>query len=166
MNVHHRTAKPLIHQERNKVYTQRLYKTRQVIDQHINRLIRNLPITRMRLHMLHFILLAPRADLVEPVNSIAEAFLPGGEFLIADLQGIAQTLPVRPDCGAFHLRHATPLVSLHEADWLGGEETERVEHVVLEDLAAGAVALVQEFGPRDGCLGALGAGLEAHEFAD
>lgn len=55
---------------------------------------------------------------------------------------------------------------LHEPDRLYCEETECVEHVIFEDLAAGAVALVEEFGSGYGGLGSFGDGVEGHEFAD
>ena len=100
------------------------------------------------------------------MDAILKPRFPRRKRFIANSQPIPDTLPKGTDSAALEVSHLAPFKPVNKPHRLQGEETQRVEHVVVEDLARGAVGAVKEAGARNGGVCATGGRCMANHFLD
>lgn len=125
------------------------------VQQYGGGLVGRLTVLDVREHASNFVVITPGHHLFQPVEAVAEPRLAGGEILVADAQPVTDALPEGSDGALLHVAQRAPFVHFDEPHGLDGEKAERVQHVVFQDFARGAVPAVQEAGARDGDAGAL-----------
>lgn len=127
------------------------------INQHGRGLVCCLPILDMGNHAPFLIRITPVPNFLKPMDPISKpsSRLPRRKRFIANPQPIPDTLPEGTDSAALEVSQLAPFEPVDEPHGLQGEETQRVEHVVVEDLARAAVGAVEEAGARYGGVGAI-----------
>ena len=110
-------------------------------------------------HLLLLVLQAPLCQFLKEMQTILPCpFFPTRatpQFLPADLHRIAHALPERADGAFLEIFQLPPLVAVDPADWLGCEQGDGVEHVIVKDPARPAVLRVDVIHPPDGLLCSL-----------
>lgn len=162
----HRLAQTIVHHERNELQPYMLERLRQHVYQHSRGLVGGLLVPLVRHHVLDLVLVAPGGNLLQPVESVAEAGLGGRQRVVADPHGVPHALPEGAERALLQVTELAPFVGGDEPGRLDRKQAERVEHVVVEDLARRAVPAVQVVHARDGALGPVVGGRMANELPD